>query len=145
MASTKIAFDVSGEMLEVSSDLWLMLQGPKPPAGYSCDGCSHSPDRYISAIGRRIYKLWPACVIHDYHYREATVLTRDAAGRAEADRVLYENLLTCVRYYGGSNFDARRIAWLYWGRVRMWGASSFQHWAQGAKPVGWWRRLREVW
>jgi hypothetical protein len=84
-------------------------------------------------------------VIHDFHYRTASALTRDAAGRREADRIFRENLRKCIAYSGGSKFDQRRLAWLYWGRVRMWGASSFQHWITGAKPIGWLKRLREVW
>jgi len=144
MDEAKVRFDVSGDQLETTARLWLQLDGPRPPAGYSCDGCSNSPDRYIALTGR-IYKLWPACVIHDYHYREKHCLTRDVAGRREADRIFRENLKTCVRYCGGSKFDQRRIAWLYWGRVRMWGAGAFRHWVEGAEPTSWWKRLRQVW
>ena len=145
MREAQVSFNVSSDQLEVSARLWLQLDGPRPPAGYSCDGCSNSPDKYISPLSRKVFKVWPACVIHDYHYREAGVLTRDAAGRREADRVLRENIRLCVKFCGGNRFAQERVAWLYWGRVRMWGASSFRHWVKGAKPTSWWKRLRRVW
>lgn len=135
---------VSGKRLYVSPILWASLSGPRPPSGFECDGCSHSPDSYHTITGR-VFKLWPACVIHDYHYRTAGVLTRDAAGRREADRIFFENLRLCIAHCGGNAFDQRRLSWLYWGRVRVWGAKAFQHWAKGAEPLGWFKRMREVW
>lgn len=135
---------VSGKELFVSARIWSRLEGPRPSLDFECDGCSHSPDVYTTATGRR-FKLWPACVIHDYHYRTADVLTRDAAGRREADRIFRENLARCIALQGGSKLAQRRLSWLYWGRVRIWGASAFQHWAEGAEPEGWLARVREVW
>ena len=135
---------VSGEDRGVSVALWIRLRGPKPPYTFECDGCSNSPESYRTWRGR-VYKIWPACVIHDFHYRTEGALTRDAAGRKRADRIFRENVEQCVAHCGGSRIDQRRLAWLYWGRVRMWGATSFRHWAKGAKPTGWFRRLREVW
>lgn len=139
------AFKLSGNRVFVTANLWDSLEGPRPPAGFECDGCSWSPDVYYPLGSTRTFKLWPACVIHDYHYRTADVLTRDAAGRAEADRILFENLKRCIAHSGGGRVAQNRIAWLYWGRVRMWGASAFQHWRDGAEPRSWWERLKEVW
>ena len=137
-------FTVGEKQVEVSLALWIHLRGPKPPHTFGCDGCSNSPDVYHTWRGKS-FKLWPACVIHDFHYRTESELTRDAAGRKRADRIFRENIERCVAHCGGSRFDQRRLAWLYWGRVRMWGAKAFQHWAKGAKPTGWFKRLREVW
>lgn len=145
-------FRVSGKELECSFTLWSALEGPKPalPMDWESDGCSGgSPDVWRTWRGLRIFKLWPACVIHDYHYREpvlqhtAAELVRAVAGRKYADNTLYRNLYALVRMQGGGKFIARRIAWLYWGRVRIWGADSWQHWDDG-KPLGFWARVREV-
>lgn len=137
-------FKVSGKELFVSARLWSELEGPLPPAGFECDGCSHSPDVYYPFGGTKTFKLWPACVVHDYHYRAADVLEpRDADARAKADAILYRNLMRCIEHSGGSPFAQHRLAWLYWGRVRMWGAGAWQHGV--GKPKSWWKRLREVW
>lgn len=135
---------VSGEDRGVSLALWNRLGGPKPDPSFECDGCSNSPDSYRTITGK-LFKLWPACVIHDFHYRCQATLTRDAPGRREADRIFRENVKRCVAFCGGSGFDQRRLAWLYWGRVRIWGVTSFRHWVKGAKPTGFFARLREVW
>lgn len=136
---------VSGKSLYVSAKLWLSLTGPRPPRRFECDGCSWSPDVYFPLGSSKTFKLWPACVIHDYHYRTESIFTRDAAGRAKADRILYENLKKCVAFSGGGRVAQHRLAWLYWGRVRIWGASAFQHWREGEEPEGWLKRVREVW
>lgn len=43
--------------------LLAMLQGPKVPKGFECDGCTMSPDAWF---------YW-ACRIHDYEYAELRV------------------------------------------------------------------------
>ena len=147
MAIEAKAFKVGGKRIAITSDLWFSLLGPRPNHDFECDGCSNSPDSYHTITGR-VFKLWPACVIHDYHYRTKgglISLTRDAAGRREADRIFRENLRLCIAHSGGSKFDQRRLSWLYWGRVRVWGAKAFQHWVEGAEPLGWFKRMREVW
>lgn len=136
-----LAFNVSGDVLFCSFTLWSALLGPKPalPMDWESDGCSGgAPDTF----GR--FKLWPACVIHDYHYRYTTGLPNGWQGRKQADDALYWNLHTLVKLQGGGKLRAHRIAWAYWGRVRMWGQDSWQHWDHDDKPRGFWARLREV-
>jgi len=142
-------FVVGGNALEVGDAYWSLLEGPKPPSGFACDGCSMSPDAWTTWRGRT-YKLWPACVVHDYHYRTrvlrvAGLLPGTAAGRKQADDALYRNITALVRAQGGTAFEAHRIAWVYWGRVRVWGAGSYQHWDEGAEPLSRWARIKEVW
>ncbi len=148
-------FKVSGKALQVADYFWKQLRGPKPPDGFECDGCTFSPDRLVSISGRT-YKLWPACVIHDHHYRTEALrhgsvveaggrVTGTARGRKYADDTFYWNLRKLVAAQGGGKFEQARLAWLYWGRVRVWGARHFQHWDEGAKPLSRWARLKEVW
>ena len=150
-----LRFRVSGHELECSFTLWSALKGPKPalPMDWESDGCSGgSPDAWRTWPRRRYFKLWPACVIHDYHYRypkpghawdAEPLLLAGAAGRKYADDTLRQNIITLIRMQGGGRIQARRIAWLYWGRVRIWGVDSWQHWDHG-KPLGFWARVREV-
>lgn len=124
---------------------WLQLEGPRPPEGFDCDGCSWSPD-WLKATG---YILWPACVIHDYHYREAHAAPQPRAtlvsawpDRARADAILYRNLLTMLRVQGANRAFAEAVAWAYWGRVRVWGAGSYKGpWQERS----WLGRVWEAW
>lgn len=141
-----LGFRVGGHDLAVTRRLWRLLEGPKPAEGFKCDGCSWSPDSWAG------YKLWPACVIHDYHYRTADLrgvpgggVPGTAAGRAYADATFRRNLVTLLREQGCGPVRSQRVAWIYWGRVRIWGASAFQHWSAGEKPASRWQRIREVW
>ncbi len=136
-----VLFIVSGRPLRVSLHLWKAMQGdPLPRGGYACDGCSNSPD----ALGH--LKLWPACVIHDHDYREKQKdQARNWHSRWRSDKRLRTNMTTLVRMQGGSKGHARRLAWLYWGRVRIWGGSSYQHWDEGEAPLGRWQLFREAW
>ncbi len=138
---------VSGRRLEVSRRLYDPLAGPKPEAGFPSDGCSTSPDTWwlrtvFSGAWVRA-KLWPGCHIHDYHYREGP-LAHNWGGRREADRVLRINVRRLMRAQGASRRKAERVAWLYWGRVRLWGASSYRHWDDGEQPLSKWHRFREA-
>jgi hypothetical protein len=142
-----LEFRVSGDTRQCSFTLWSALKGPKPalPMDWESDGCSGgSPDTWRTWRGRS-FKLWPACVIHDYHYRYGLEVLglSGAAARKYADDTLRENITTLVKLQGGGRFRARRIAWAYWGRVRIWGANSFQHFDNG-KPLGFWARVREA-
>lgn len=133
---------VSGRRLMVSAWLWEQLEGPKPDKDFPSDGCSWSPDNWLTL--RRTYKLWPACHIHDFHYR-CGPLGGTWEARRQADIIFRRNLHRLLRAQGSGRFRARRLSWMYWGRVRVWGASSYQHWAEGAEPQGKLRRLREAW
>lgn len=65
----------NGEWREIRADWWNALEGPKPPYGFKNDGCTivHDFDGDVA--------LWPACVIHDWHYSSkcSTVTKRMAA------------------------------------------------------------------
>jgi hypothetical protein len=131
--SNTIDFEVSGLELPVPLDLWGRLEGPKPEAGFACDGCSCSPDCW------RGYPVVFACIIHDYHYSDEKPLGADWEARLTADAIFYRNLRKVVWYYGGSAGEAERIGWIYWGRVRVWGGRA---WRGGP---GLCARLRSVW
>lgn len=133
-----LTFKVAGAPRRVLAWFWLRLWGPRPPEGYECDGCSLSPDYF----GR--WKLWPACVIHDYHYREG-VLGGNWHGRRTADRILRVNLERLVLDQGGARWLARLVGAAYYGRVRVWGKKSYRHWEDGEEPLSWLDRVREVW
>jgi hypothetical protein len=144
-AGKALPFRVSGRVLYCSTNLWASLDGPKPAHGlFESDGCSGgAPDVYRTWNGKA-YKLWPACFIHDYHYRYP-VLDSGAPGRKRADDILRANIRRLVWLQGGSKWTAKRVAWLYWGRVRVWGVSSYQHWDEGDEPLGFLKRVREAW
>jgi hypothetical protein len=140
-----LQFCVSGRVLFCSRKLWAAMEGPIPqPDLFESDGCSNSPDVYRTWSGKR-YKLWPACFVHDYHYRYLTALGTGALGRKRADYYLHQNIRTLVALQGGGKWDQRRISWLYWGRVRVWGATSWQSWIEGEKPLSVMARLKEAW
>lgn len=146
-----VRFYVAGQERVVGDRLWSRMRGPLPAEDFACDGCSFSPDR-LGGL-----KLWPACVVHDYHYRTAELrldglytsetapVPGTAAGRRYADWALYWNLYELVLAQGRGKAKAHAIASLYWGRVRVWGAKAFQHWDEGREPLSWWARIREVW
>ena len=135
-------FKVSRKELKVGAVFWEALEGPAPPESFRCDGCSSSPDSYVTWT-RKWYKLWPVCIIHDFHYRTGC-LGGNWKARWEADRIFYENMRTILRMQGAGSIRQRSLAWLYWGRVRMWGASSYKGWADGEETQGRWERFREV-
>jgi hypothetical protein len=144
-AGKALPFEVSGRILYCSRALWDAMEGPKPqPLQFESDGCSGgAPDVYRTWLGKA-YKLWPACFIHDYHYRYP-VLASGAPGRKVADDTLRTNIKRMVRHQGGSKWTAKRIAWLYWGRVRVWGVDSYQNWDADDKPLKFTARVREAW
>jgi hypothetical protein len=138
-----IAFVVKGRKVEVSEHLWEALEGPKPDPATFCvsDGCSKSPDTWTSILGRR-FKLWPACIIHDYHYRTG-VLGGTWSSRFRADAIFRRNIYQLVLMEGGSHAHAAMIAWIYWQGVRL-GSSALFWWAPRRRPVGMVSRAREA-
>lgn len=150
MNPVSLTFKVSGHELECSSRFWFALAGPLPelPTDWESDGCSGgAPDAWRTWRGRH-YKLWPACFIHDYHYRYGAeehpdVFPSGAIGRLKADAFLRENLRRMIRFQGGGWIDQKRISWLYWGRVRIWGCTSWQGW-NGNLPSSKWARFKDV-
>jgi hypothetical protein len=138
-----VEFIVKGKRVQVSGFLWSAMVGPKPdPEEFTdSDGCSKSPD-YWETIGGSRWKLWPACLIHDYHYRKG-VLGGTWASRLKADHILRQNIRQLVLLQGGTQTQATRISWTYWAGVRVASASSFA-WSVGEGPLSLWSRLREV-
>jgi hypothetical protein len=138
-----IAFTVKGRPLQCSESLWSALEGPKPdPEVFiKSDGCSKSPDTWRT-IGGKVFKLWPACIIHDSHYRNG-VLGGTWASRQLADAILRRNIRQLVLLQNGTQTQALRIAWTYWAGVRLGGRFAFCF-AEGEKPLSFFSRLREV-
>lgn len=123
-------FRVGNEVRTYPLEWWDALRGAHPdPRDFGCDGCSFSPDRLFGI------ELWPACVVHDYHYRAKIYFRRFA------DTCFYYNLLLVCRQQGAPAWLARCLAWLYWGRVRIWGGAAYG----GGCRTPLWRRLAEVW
>ena len=133
-----LIFEVAGKPRSCRNEWWDSLEGSKPDTEFKCDGCSTSPDYW-----KHIH-LWPACIVHDFHYREA-IYGDDAAARQEADRYLYANVVALVAMQGGSTTRARALGWLYWGRVRVWGRKAYRAGEGTVKPTRWYHRIAEVW
>ena len=89
----------------------LELVGPKPPPGFTGNGCTASPD-YLRGV-----PLWVACRLHDWHYSgEAGV------SRFLADHYFQRNLFRVCRAYG-------------LGRFRSWVVSI--HYSVAVRFLGW--------
>ena len=131
-------FKVSGEVRHFPEKYYKQLEGPIPPEDFESNGCSFSPD-YI-----RDYQIWPACHRHDYHYSPANPLTGTWAGRREADVFLRRNLENCLKLQGAGRFTRWRVGYVYWGRVRIWGAKAF-NFVGIEKPLSFWHRVSEGW
>ena len=131
-----IAFVVAGDRRMFPRAWWQALEGHELiPPGWSCDGCSRSPDWW------RGYALWPACLIHDAHYEPGAPLGSNAAGRLRADRALRQNLATLLRLQGANEITAQAVSAFYWTHVRAYGTGAyFYHRA----PAGALARLRDV-
>jgi hypothetical protein len=142
-ATPPVDFIVKKKKVTISGQLWDALEGPKPdPATFTeSDGCSKSPDIW-GTIGGKRFKLWPACVIHDYHYRTG-VLGGTWASRARADAILRGNVRQLVLLQGGTQTQALRIGWTYWAGVRIASAFAFCF-DEGEEPLSLWSRIREV-
>lgn len=102
---------------------WDKLLGPKP--NYAAvkgsvyfirspnDGCSKSPDQWRGKI------IWPACVIHDFHYRTGAVTRR------KADARFRKNIAALLRMQGMNRFSAWLISRSYFRAVSLFGSGSF--------------------
>lgn len=133
-----LIFQVSGKPRVVSRRLWNQLEGPRPGEDFPCDGCSNSPDYWKQFI------LWPACVIHDYHYREA-VFGKGWRARMKGDAIFRRNMVTILRLQGCGATEARSLAWFYWGRVRVWGRKAYRRGKGTENALPWYKRLGEAW
>jgi hypothetical protein len=142
MATPDICFRVSGRTLQFDRKLWDLLEGPKPEEGWECNGCSFSPDFWYSPWTKQKYALVMACIIHDWHYSKTKPLGPGWRARMQADAILRRNLRIIVVYQGGTMGESERIAWLYWGRVRLWGRPAWRD-APSFFAVLWevWREL----
>lgn len=139
LPASVIEFKVSGRSLQFDRRLWFQLEGPKPQEGWECNGCSFSPDFWLSIRTGKRYPLVVACVIHDHHYSEEKPLGAGWKARAESDAILRRNLRRVIVRNDGSLGESERIAWLYWGRVRLWGGRA---WRGGPSLM---TRLKRVW
>lgn len=111
-------------LLDLPCDLTARMRGPRPPARWQSNGCSFAPDW----IGPHF--LTPACHWHDWAYHQGG----DENDRTWADRHLYLNLRTC----GAS----RRLAFVYWSRVRWHGVRSFAYSDPSFRPRGLWAAMK---
>jgi hypothetical protein len=135
---TTISFIISGKERQFSRALWEKLDGPKPEERFSCDGCSSSPDDWHSFTAKKKIPIVMACVTHDFHYRQKP-LGEGYRARRKADAILRQNLRKVMMYYGASMKEAEHVAWLYWGRVRIWGRHAWD-----GNP-SFFARIAEVW
>lgn len=98
---------VSGEWRTISKSVWDSLEGPKPPGRtFINNGCTCSPD-YLQGK-----PIWPACVIHDYHYNGGYV------SREEADAILRRNVYKVLKAFGMNRIKAKVVSLAYWFAVR---------------------------
>jgi len=95
-----------------------LMEGPVPPSGYACDGCTFSPD-VLGGMDCR-----PACFYHDFAYK----LGGGKRERLRADRTFYRNLRRCD--------VPRSLATLYFFEVRTWGNTAFT-WTTEPRPRFW--------
>jgi hypothetical protein len=87
--STPLRFRVHGLDTYIPSDWWEAMEGPRPPEGFGCDGCSHVADYWGD------YDLRPPCLVHDYHFgRDVPV------GFGEANAIFRRNTRTVLRLQG---------------------------------------------
>lgn len=131
-------FTVSGQTRYFPKEIYQELEGPIPPLDFESNGCSCSPDYW------RQYDIWPACHIHDWHYAEP-VLGAQWASRREADAILRKNLRICLHKQNANQFLTWFLPYMYWGRVRIWGAAHWKNWTDGEKPASFLQRFIEAW
>lgn len=133
-----LLFQVGGKTRACPRGWYRQLEGPKPdPTTFVCDGCSNSPDTWRGLL------IWPACVIHDYHYRTG-VLGGTWRDRALADLKFRRNVVSLLRLQGLTGWRANVLAWIYYGRVRIWGRSAYRFWEEGEHALPLWRRIGET-
>lgn len=101
---------VAGKWRECPAEVWAVLEGPLPPEGWSgCNGCSGVPDHTIGG-----YKVWPACVVHDFDYSHDS----PEIPRWKADAKFFRNIWRCLRVQKCPRHRAAYTAWIYWRGVR---------------------------
>lgn len=113
----RIRLWVSGQFRWIPSDMWNSLKGPKPPYMFENDGCSFSPD--TTTTGE---VLWPACVIHDWHYHHGPSL---GLSRAKADAILRKNIGILLKMQGVGWWRRQWYAWTRWAAVRYLGGDHY--------------------
>lgn len=112
-----ISFTVSGDPRECPAELWKKLIGEKPPEDWTgCNGCSASPDFWRGLI------LWPACLIHDWHY----CAEGPDVPRVLADLILRINLWRCLRWQGAPRWRAAVVAATYHAGVTIGGRRAYK-------------------
>ena len=109
---TTITFMVGGAHRSCMRETWDRLIGPKPPEGYAADGCTLSPD-YVADR-----PVWPACVVHDYHYT-------GVVSRWRADWILMRNIYRLLRAEDFSVLPALFVSLTYWWAVRTRGRGAY--------------------
>lgn len=107
-----ITFIVGGSPRVCFRETWDRLIGPKPPEGYTTDGCTLSPD-YVADR-----PVWPACVIHDYHYT-------GVVSRWRADWIFMRNLYRLLRVEDFFFGSAVLVSVAYWWAVRARAAGAY--------------------
>ena len=107
-----VMFMVQGCPRYFLCESWDKLIGPKPPEGYATNGCTFSPD-YVADR-----PVWPACVIHDYHYS-------GVVSRWKADWIFMRNLYRLLRVGRFSPLPALGVSLIYWWAVRTKGKGAY--------------------
>lgn len=132
-------FLVSGVEKHYPNHLWGKLDGAPDVevAGFECDGCSNSPDTF------RGYPIWVACFVHDWNYRKGN-LGGNWGGRRESDMLLRKNIRIVLKEHNAPYWMRAILPLVYWGRVRIWGASSYRNWDTGEEPLRFFDRVREA-
>jgi hypothetical protein len=106
-----------GAWKEFRLDWWEALEGPHPPSGFPNDGCTVVPQRH----GR--VALWPACVIHDWHY---SPLCEEITFQIVADYKFMQNLYKVQRLQGVSRVRASAVALKRFAGVQKFGKFFFK-------------------
>ena len=107
-----VTFMVGGVLRSFPRESWDRLIGPKPPETFATDGCSISPD---AVYGRPV---WPACIIHDWHYS-------GQVSRWKADWIFQRNVYRLLRMGGLFFAYSFAVSLMYWWAVRSRGGSAY--------------------
>lgn len=112
-----IVFTIAGSLRECPSAWWSRLVGPKPENLWGgCDGCTSSPDYWMG------YAVWPACVIHDWHYCDEG----PDIPRILADLIFRINIWRVLRAQGCPRYRSAYVALAYWSAVAASGRRYFK-------------------
>lgn len=80
---------VNGRWEWIRKDWWESLSGHKPPISFDNDGCTVVADISGDVL------LWPACVIHDWHYSPKC---KEVTNRLVADYHFLKNTYKIQRF-----------------------------------------------